>query len=616
MATYGGVSLANMQDEERWRALLRRLQQSGVAIDPTQTSGYAPRNIAGTSTPSQHAFGRALDINYRANPEGQRNVAGPLPFDMYGETARQPTTTIDPNVARSAASELGMRWGGDFRSRSPDPMHFELQPGAPASAVARAPMGSFDVANIGAPTDNPFPYGEPEPPKVPATDTAAAPTRGFDSSPGSNPLFQSGFGGFLGALGNALGPQGLTSPTGLLGMSLLAGLKDPASVANVANQTAAGQRAQQELALRQREAAHKETLFQQSQAEYAKRQQIFGNVFPNGTPDMNHPLLKGMTPQTAQIIYSLGPDAGLPLLGQYAVSDAKARADLDRKLELATRADQMFGGGAGPRAAAPGAPAPQSAAPAPTVGPPQAIPGPAFGPPSPAGTAAARFGRPIVPPAPATAAPAPTSTAQLPPAGVPAQPLVTIGNQSMPIATARAKAQFMDRVGMRDENLEKAIAAAEGEGKVPEPVRTEASKVDQAYRAISSALDDYAALVKRVGGRTMIGSTERQAVDQARANLFLQIKELHGLGAPQAGDLALLAQLLPDPNSFDWFAGARPKGYVAGQAQEAVDNMKIQLLNIRNAKAGAIGLSPAPPPALTPNDKMRRGGWSIRRLDE
>src|SRR5262245_12914293 len=114
-------SLFGMQDPERWRQFLQHLQMSGVAVDPSQSGGYAPRNIAGTNTPSQHAFGRAFDVNYNANPEGQTNVAGPLPFDMYGESARKPTTYLDPAVARDAASRFSMKWGGDFRGRSPDP---------------------------------------------------------------------------------------------------------------------------------------------------------------------------------------------------------------------------------------------------------------------------------------------------------------------------------------------------------------------------------------------------------------------------------------------------------------------------------------------------------------
>ena len=62
------------------------------------------RNIAGTSTLSNHAFGLALDINA---VENQRGTAG----------------LIDRSVVRIFQS-WGFTWGGDWHYT--DPMHFEM----------------------------------------------------------------------------------------------------------------------------------------------------------------------------------------------------------------------------------------------------------------------------------------------------------------------------------------------------------------------------------------------------------------------------------------------------------------------------------------------------------
>ena len=124
----------------RFAELMQLLERSGVRIDPSQTSGFANRNIAGTNVPSQHASGRAVDINSRDNPQGALPTPTPLPYDMYGEDAREPTTSIHPDIARDAARRTGMRWGGDFRNApgGPDPMHFEVAPNARTPRAQRS----------------------------------------------------------------------------------------------------------------------------------------------------------------------------------------------------------------------------------------------------------------------------------------------------------------------------------------------------------------------------------------------------------------------------------------------------------------------------------------------
>lgn len=84
------------------------------ATDSTQTGAYNCRKIGGTSTWSAHAWGVAVDVDWRLNP------------------MRRPLTTVVPGSLRSIKKRLKtadtgapvFRWGGDWRT--PDPMHFEI----------------------------------------------------------------------------------------------------------------------------------------------------------------------------------------------------------------------------------------------------------------------------------------------------------------------------------------------------------------------------------------------------------------------------------------------------------------------------------------------------------
>lgn len=116
MALTQAASLANMQSPALWKRLLEGLQMSGVTVDPSQSGGYNPRNIAGTNTPSQHAFGRAFDVNWTANPRGRiadssRNDVqdATAAFDPMHGDSYQPRTAIPPDVGRRVAGDLGDR---------------------------------------------------------------------------------------------------------------------------------------------------------------------------------------------------------------------------------------------------------------------------------------------------------------------------------------------------------------------------------------------------------------------------------------------------------------------------------------------------------------------------
>lgn len=84
--------------------------------------GWAPRNIRGSSTISNHASGTAVDLNATAHPLG---VATRDTF-----SARQ----VDAMHRRLRWLRV-LRWGGDYKNR-PDAMHHELDAGK-AAVVAR-----------------------------------------------------------------------------------------------------------------------------------------------------------------------------------------------------------------------------------------------------------------------------------------------------------------------------------------------------------------------------------------------------------------------------------------------------------------------------------------------
>ena len=112
---------------------LRRTEEE-ARYDVRMLGGYASRPIRGsTTTPSNHSWGLAIDINWDNNPM----VSGPLVTDMPA-----------PMVA--IWKRLGFGWGGEYRTRK-DAMHFEFL-GTPAQAAAiGASLGLVHLS--GAPAD-------------------------------------------------------------------------------------------------------------------------------------------------------------------------------------------------------------------------------------------------------------------------------------------------------------------------------------------------------------------------------------------------------------------------------------------------------------------------------
>jgi hypothetical protein len=117
VTTPGGVSFrVAKQYQGQFQGLVNDLEAGGYPLNPKTSGGFNSRYIAGTQTPSEHAFGRAIDVNWDQNPRGRR---GSIPSD----------------VARSLADKYGMTWGGTWRN--PDDMHFEVRQLTPGGALTK-----------------------------------------------------------------------------------------------------------------------------------------------------------------------------------------------------------------------------------------------------------------------------------------------------------------------------------------------------------------------------------------------------------------------------------------------------------------------------------------------
>lgn len=123
------------------RELLDRTQRMGYAMDPASTGGFNCRYIRGSSTtPSNHSYGRAIDINWNQNPQGS-------PF----------RSTLPPAVVKMW-QDAGFYWGGHFRT--PDTMHFEY-------VAAKSAISTYYQRLTGSPLPT-----TPPPAPAPSTETA------------------------------------------------------------------------------------------------------------------------------------------------------------------------------------------------------------------------------------------------------------------------------------------------------------------------------------------------------------------------------------------------------------------------------------------------------------
>lgn len=90
------------------------------------TSGFNCRTIAGSQRWSRHAYGEAVDVNPRYNPEVVGDTVRPPEGRPWADRDRYHPAMLragDPLIARADA--LGWTWGGRWVSLS-DPQHLEM----------------------------------------------------------------------------------------------------------------------------------------------------------------------------------------------------------------------------------------------------------------------------------------------------------------------------------------------------------------------------------------------------------------------------------------------------------------------------------------------------------
>lgn len=94
--------------------------------DGNNTSAFVCRPSRGTTSWSEHAYGRAVDINPFHNPYVKGALVLPELASAYTDRARQRPGMIEPgDVVTTAFAQRGWGWGGTWRA-SKDYMHFSV----------------------------------------------------------------------------------------------------------------------------------------------------------------------------------------------------------------------------------------------------------------------------------------------------------------------------------------------------------------------------------------------------------------------------------------------------------------------------------------------------------
>jgi len=99
---------------------LRLVDEFGASDDASMaadnSSAFNFRVIAGTDTLSQHALGRAIDINPVENPWRRTHRIDPEAGRAFADRRDvRPGMIVRPGPVVAALDELGWEWGGDWR---------------------------------------------------------------------------------------------------------------------------------------------------------------------------------------------------------------------------------------------------------------------------------------------------------------------------------------------------------------------------------------------------------------------------------------------------------------------------------------------------------------------
>jgi hypothetical protein len=257
------------------------------------------------------------------------------------------------------------------------------------------------------------------------------------------------------SFGDRLGSW-INSPAFLMGLSILGTPPGGAWGPNAAQAGLLAQKSRRE-----------QTEYERQQQRRAVMDKVWAAAFPQGQPNMQHPLLAGLSPEMAQQVYAAGPEAGLPELWKYAFFRGQQQELLRMQMQKAGLIAGLIpgmGGGTQDAGTLPATGAP--------AGPPAA---PGAAPPTIAGAGAA----------PAAAAPAPALAAA--PAARPA------------LSPMERGAVAADLLGNRLESVEQ-IAAAQrapqraGETTYAQAQATQLAHLPQARSQLTSVMGDLDAM--------------------------------------------------------------------------------------------------------------------------
>ena len=95
------------------------------SIEADNTSAFNCRPVAGTSRWSEHAYGRAIDVNPIENPYvsgGRTAHEGSRPY--LDRSRRRPGMAYEGGVLVEAFRSIGWGWGGDWSGGVKDYQHF------------------------------------------------------------------------------------------------------------------------------------------------------------------------------------------------------------------------------------------------------------------------------------------------------------------------------------------------------------------------------------------------------------------------------------------------------------------------------------------------------------
>ena len=122
--------------------------------------------------------------------------------------------------------------------------------------------------------------------------------------------------------------------------------------------------------------------------------------------------------------------------------------------------------------------------------------------------------------------------------------------------------------------------------------QTQAQKVLMASKSLMGGFDEYERLFKE-GGAAVLPGTQRDALQLARRNLQMQMKELFNLGVLNGPDLKLMDEMIIDTtNPVNYALDITGVADLNLRVKENIKNLKIQLENLATPQILALGLNP------------------------